>query len=145
MHETHRPPIWVQGSCLCKKVSYAITGHLGIFQYCHCSRCRKFTGSAFAANLLVAPADFQWLSGEESVGRYELAEAKHFATAFCTHCGSSLPWLGKSGKAVVVPAGSLDDDPGIRPVQNIFWGSHAVWSVEPGSLPTHDELPLKPQ
>lgn len=133
----------VKGCCLCKKVTYAIKGHLGIFQYCHCSRCRKFTGSAFAANLLVAPEDFQWLSGEESVGRYELEDAKHFATSFCTNCGSSLPWLGKSGKAVVVPAGSLEDHPGIGPFQNIFWDSRAVWYTEPSALPEYDELPPK--
>ncbi len=129
------------GSCLCGEVTYSISGHLGIFQYCHCSRCRKFTGSAFAANLLVPPAAFRWRRGEELVGRYEVAEAKHFATSFCRHCGSSLPWLGKRGKAVVVPAGSLDVDPGIRPFQNIFFASRAPWYVEPGSLPEHDELP----
>ena len=137
------PPSEVRGRCLCGQVSYAIKGHLGIFQYCHCSRCRKVTGSAFAANLLVAPADFQWLGGEEFVGRYELPEAKHFAASFCTHCGSSLPWLAKSGKAVVVPAGTLDDDPGIKPFQNIFWASRAVWYAEPDGLPKHDRLPLK--
>jgi hypothetical protein len=65
--------------------------------------------------LLVDPADFHWLNGEEWVGRYEVEDAKHFATSFCKQCGSSLPWLGKSGKAVVIPAGSLDDDPQIRP------------------------------
>ena len=90
------------GRCLCNKVRYVITGHLGIFQYCHCSRCRKFNGSAFAANLLVAPTDFHWLSGEEWLGRYEVEDARHFATSFCKNCGSSLPWLGKSGKAVVL-------------------------------------------
>lgn len=135
----------ITGRCLCNRVAYVIKGHLGIFQYCHCSRCRKFTGSAFAANLLVSPADFQWLRGEEFVGRYEVEDAKHFATSFCKNCGSSLPWLGKSGKAVVVPAGSLDDDPGIRPFQNLFWDSRAAWYAEPSTLPKHDELPLKPQ
>jgi len=45
-------PDEVRGRCLCHRVSYAIRGHLGIFQYCHCSRCQKVTGSAFAANLL---------------------------------------------------------------------------------------------
>lgn len=133
----------VMGRCLCNRVAYVIKGHLGIFQYCHCSRCRKFTGSAFAANLLVSPEDFQWLRGEEHVSRYEVEEAKHFATSFCQHCGSSLPWLGKSGKAVVVPAGSLDGDPEIRPFQNIFWDSRAVWYAEPSTLPKHDELPPK--
>ncbi len=135
----------VTGRCLCRKVSYAITGHLDIFQYCHCSRCRKFTGSAFAANLLVSPADFHWLNGEEWVGRYEVEDAKHFATSFCKQCGSSLPWLGKSGKVVVIPAGSLDDDPHIRPSRNIFCGSRVVWYREPIALPEYDELPPKPQ
>lgn len=129
------------GSCLCGAVRYEITGHLGIFQYCHCSRCRKFTGSAYAANLIIAPGQFRWLRGEDLVGRYEHPEARHFATSFCRRCGASLPWLGKSRKAVVVPAGTLDQDPGIRPMQNVFWGSRAPWYVEAGELPRHEELP----
>ena len=137
------PPYEARGRCLCHQVSYAIWGHLGLFQYCHCSRCRKFTGSAFAANLLVAPDDFRWLSGEEFVGRYELGDAEHFATSFCTRCGSSLPWLAKSGKVVVVPAGTLDDDPGIQPLQNVFWDSRAGWYAEPDALPKYAQLPPK--
>ena len=133
----------INGSCLCGSIGYRVHGDMGIFQYCHCSRCRKFTGSAFAANLLVAPADFEWTHGEQLLGRYELSEARHFATAFCTLCGSSLPWLGQTGKAVVVPCGSLDDDPGIRPSQNIFYDSHASWYLEPASLPQYAELPDK--
>jgi hypothetical protein len=133
----------ITGTCLCKKVTYAIKGKLGIFQYCHCSRCRKFTGSAFASNLMVSPDDFRWLHGEDFVGRYKLDGAKHFATSFCKHCGSSLPWLAQSGKAVIVPAGTLDEDPEIRPFQNIFCGSRAVWYEEPGSLPKYNELPPK--
>ena len=133
----------VSGSCLCRRVGYEISGNLGIFQYCNCSRCRKFTGSAFASNLLVAPEDFRWTGGEEHVGRFELAEARHFATAFCTHCGSSLPWLAQSGRAVVVPAGTLDGDPGIRPFQNLYCASRAVWYTEPASLPEYDEMPSR--
>jgi hypothetical protein len=129
------------GKCLCGEVSYEISGNLGIFQYCHCSRCRKFTGSAHAANLIVAPEQFKWLSGEEYVGRHELEEAKHFATCFCKKCGSSLPWMTKTQKAVVVPAGSLDSDPGIRPTQNIFWGSKACWYEDANGLVKFEELP----
>lgn len=133
----------VIGSCLCKSVAYEITENLGIFQYCNCSRCRKFTGSAFASNLLVSPTDFRWLRGEEVVERFEVVEAKHFATAFCERCGSSLPWLAQTGKAVVVPAGTLDGDPQVRPFQNIFCASRAVWYTEPSLLPEYDELPPK--
>jgi hypothetical protein len=136
-------PTTATGSCLCKKVSYEISGNLGIFQYCHCSRCRKFTGSAHAANLLVSPEQFKWLTGEEYVGRFEPDDTKHFATCFCKNCGSSLPWLGKTKKAVVVPAGTLDNDPGIKPFQNIYWGSKASWYKDASELVKYDELPIK--
>lgn len=131
------------GSCLCGKVRYEIRGNLGIFQYCHCSRCRKVTGSAFGSNLFVSPEDFTWLSGRDFVTRYELETAKYFATCFCRNCGSSLPWLAKTGKAVVVPAGTLDGDPEIKPMQNIFCASRALWFEQPGTLPENDELPPK--
>lgn len=131
----------VVGSCLCGNVTFEISGNLGIFQYCHCSRCRKFSGSAFASNLLVNPDQISWLSGKEWVGRFEHPDARHFATAFCRRCGSSLPWLAKSGKAVIVPAGTLDDDPETKPFQNIFCASRATWYVAPSSLPEYDELP----
>ena len=132
-----------KGSCLCNDVQYEITGSLGVFQYCHCSRCRKFTGSAYAANIIVAPNQFRWLEGEELLGRYEVPEARHFATSFCKNCGSSLPWLAKSGKSVVIPAGTLDGDPEIRPFQNIFYGSRADWYQEASELIKYDELPTK--
>lgn len=131
----------ITGSCLCRNVRYAIEGNLGIFQYCHCSRCRKFTGSAFSANLMVAPDQFRWLSGEEFVGRHAFEGARHFATSFCRNCGSSLPWLSQSGKTVVVPAGTLDDEPPIRPFQNVFFASRAPWFEDPASLPEYNELP----
>ena len=130
----------VSGSCFCKNVSYEISGNMGVFQYCHCSRCQKVTGSAHAANLFVAPDDFKWLSGEDSVGRYDPPETKYFATAFCKNCGSPLPWLSKSGQVVIVPAGSLDGDPGIRPAYNIFCGSRSAWYTEASSLPEHEDM-----
>lgn len=132
-----------QGSCLCGEVRYEITGNLGIFQYCHCSRCRKFTGSAHSANLLVAPEQFRWLAGDDLVGTYSPENTKHFATAFCKQCGSSLPWYAKTGKAVVIPAGTLDTSPDIKPSQNIFCASQAQWYQETSVLPKYDELPAK--
>lgn len=97
----------------------------------YCSLTRFFAG------------DFRWTWGEELVGRYEIPEARHFATAFCRNCGSPLPWLSKSGKAVIVPAGTLDETPAIRPQQNIFCASRARWYTEPHTLPQFDELPTR--
>jgi hypothetical protein len=131
----------ITGSCLCGTVKYQFSGPVLVFQYCHCSRCQKVTGSAHAANLIIKPEQFQWMQGEESAGRYEVAGAKHFATSFCKKCGSNLPWLTKSGKAVVVPAGSLDDDPQARPSQNIFYADRANWYISIDELVKHNQQP----
>lgn len=131
------------GSCLCGEVTYEFTGPAKVFQYCHCTRCQKFTGSAHASNIIIEPKQFKWLSGESLVGRFEHPEAKHFATSFCKKCGSSLPWQTKSAKALIVPAGTLDVDPNIKPIHNIYYADKAPWYTDVEGLVKYDELPIK--
>ena len=52
-----------------------------------------------------------------------------------------MPWLTKNGKTMVVGAGALDDDPGVRPTAGVFYGSRAPWYVPPSDLETHEKLP----
>ena len=129
------------GSCLCGAVSFRIEGPYAAFQYCHCSRCRKSSGSAHAANLFVPAARLTWERGEASVRRFELPGAKYWCTAFCETCGAHLPWLSKTGKIYLVPAGALDGDPGVRPTRNIFFGSRAPWYEAAAALETHEAEP----
>ena len=82
-----------------------------------------------------------WTSGEDAVKTFMLYGEPSFPTAFCTTCGSSLPSLSSTGRFWVVPAGTVDGDPGVEPTRNIFWGSRAPWLRDVGSLPVHDELP----
>jgi len=133
----------VTGSCLCGEITYQYAGPVKVFQYCHCTRCQKFTGSAHASNIIIDPAQFKWLTGKDSVGRFEIPDAKHFATSFCKKCGSSLPWITQSGKAVVIPAGTLDDDPKVRPIHNIYLANKAPWHEQVDNLLKYDELPIK--
>jgi hypothetical protein len=109
------------------------------FVNCHCSRCRKATGSAYAANAVVSPEAFRWTRGESNVARYDLPEARSFATSFCRRCGSPLPHPTRSGREVIIPGGSLDEDPGVKPSGHVHWGSRASWLPAPASdLPTSD-------
>ena len=133
----------ITGSCLCGEVSYEFTGPVKVFQYCHCTRCQKITGSAHASNIIIDPENFKWIRGEEKVGRYELSEAKHFASSFCKICGSTLPWITQSKKAMIVPAGTLDDDPKVKPIHNIFYADKACWYKNVDGLVKYDELPTK--
>lgn len=124
----------IPGSCVCGAVTYAISGPYLAFQYCHCSRCRKASGAAYAANLFVPPGQFAWTAGADRVRRFDLPTAKYWSHCFCDVCGSAVPWITRTGRAVIVPAGTLDGDPGARPIRNIFADSRAAWYVEAGPL-----------
>ncbi len=128
-----------RGSCLCGAVGFEISPPFVFFHHCHCSRCRKSSGSAFSANILVKAAQFRWSRGEEFVRRWELPEAQFYCTGWCSACGSALPWQSRNRKGYLVPAGSLDDDPRERPDRNIYWAHRAPWFTNPGALPTIDE------
>jgi hypothetical protein len=121
----------VHGSCLCGVVAFEVRLPFVRFVNCHCSRCRKATGSAYAANAVVQPDAFRWTRGADRVVRYDLPQARSFATTFCGACGSPLPHLTRSGREVIVPAGSLDEDPGVAPSANAHWDSRAPWMVAP--------------
>ena len=87
------------------------------------------------------PEHLVWTDGEDAIGRFDLEATPGFLTAWCKECGSSLPNMSSTGRFWVVPAGTLDEDPGARPRRSIFWGSRAPWFEETGSMPKHDELP----
>ena len=97
-----------RGSCLCGSVTFAVDLPFDRFIHCHCSRCRKATGTAHASNAVVKAAALRWLQGEELVVRYDLPTARSFATSFCRTCGSPLPHLTRSGREAIVPAGAFD-------------------------------------
>jgi hypothetical protein len=128
----------LRGSCLCGTVTYEVRGPFLRFAHCHCLRCCKATGSAHATNLYVAPDRFAWTSGSESAVRFDLPTARSFATTFCKHCGSPLPHHTRSGREIVVPAGSLDAAPSMAPRARIFWDSRRPWSCA-DDLPRHSE------
>ena len=123
----------IKGSCLCGKVRFEIEPPFLTFRYCHCQRCQKATGSAHASNIFIAEKQFNWISGEQSISRYDLPEAKIFAVCFCKNCGSRVPHKINGRDDFLIPAGALDSDPIQRPENNIFWDHRASWYID-----THD-------
>ena len=126
------------GSCLCTAVTFEITGELSGFFLCHCSRCRKVTGSAHGANLFSQTAQLKWASGKDRVKTFRLPDTR-FARSFCETCGSSLPTVGDG--RIVIPAGSLDVNVDIRPTAHIFTASKANWEHDFESVTRFEMLP----
>lgn len=129
-----------KGSCLCGAVTFEIEGDFDRFFLCHCSRCRKDTGSAHAANLFSSSAKLKWLSGEDRVKNFQLPETRH-SKSFCVECGSALPRIKEDGKLLVVPAGCLDSDFSIKPYAHIFTGSKANWDNDLEKIRQFNQLP----
>lgn len=129
-----------QGSCLCGRVKYELSGDFLSFFLCHCIRCQKDTGSAHAANLFSKASTLTWLKGESDVKTYQHPNSMH-AKSFCQICGSALPTIAESINSAVVPAGSLDSIISIEPTAKIFVGSSANWSRNLDNVPSYEELP----
>lgn len=129
----------IRGSCLCGAVRYVIRERPRWAHNCHCRRCRKIRGAAFASNLFVGLEALRYTQGEELLRSYKLPEAERFTHVFCSTCGSSLPFRNEARGVAVVPMGSLDDDPEHPPDAHIFVGSKAPWFEISDSLPRHAE------
>src|SRR6185369_9325542 len=95
------------GSCLCRSVKYEIDGELGDFGYCHCTSCRKASGSAHAANAPIERAQFHLVSGADTLREFESSPGK--VRAFCSRCGSPIyALLAESPDLMRIRLGSLD-------------------------------------
>ncbi len=127
----------IAGSCLCGAIGYEMLQQPQWAHYCHCQRCRKSGGSAFAANIFVPLDAFRYTRGEDNLASYKPPDAERFTHVFCQVCGSSLPFLNVARGLAVVPMGSLDDDPDHPPDAHIFVASKAAWFAITDSLPQH--------
>lgn len=115
----------MKGSCLCGEVRYEIRGDLIGINYCHCTQCRKASGSAFATNAAVRTEHFRVSSGN-SLASYESSPGKK--RYFCSKCGSPIYSRSEStGETVYVRIGTLDEDPLRRPDVHIHVASKAPW------------------
>jgi hypothetical protein len=133
--------ITLNGGCLCGVVQYQASGDPQRFYHCHCTRCRKSTGTGHASNLFLSNSTLTFTHGEALLKRFKVPEAKRFARHFCAECGCAVARFVPELDGVMIPAGSLDDQPPIKPQARIFWGSRADWSCDGDSLPRHPEYP----
>ena len=117
----------INGSCLCGRVQYLVKGPFDEFHICHCSQCRRSTGTAHASNIFSSEDHIQWLAGKELTKRYDPEQPGVISKAFCTHCGSLVPYISASSGRLIIPAGGLQKDPGIRPQDNIYCLDRAPW------------------
>lgn len=129
------------GSCLCGAIAYSVTGDPTRFMHCHCSRCRKSSGTGHASNLFVNDASIDWKGDTALIRSYKIPDAERFTRTFCSQCGGPLPREIKEMQMVFIPAGTLDDEPNIKPQARIFTASRALWSCKGDDIPNFAGYP----
>jgi hypothetical protein len=125
------PEAPLAGSCLCRGVRFEVTAPFLRAGHCHCSRCRKHSGTFGLTQGRVPRVGFRLVAGENLLRVYVPAGGAA-VKVFCTVCGSSLfggEW--PEGPEVSIRLGALDGDPGIRPQSHTHVASKASWEAIP--------------
>ncbi|WP_019530479.1 GFA family protein [Dasania marina] len=127
------------GKCLCGDVQFEIEGEIPNLLQCHCSLCRKQSGSSANASTFVHESKFTWTSGQNNVSHYK--KDTGFSSSFCAKCGSPVPnQLGSTDK-YWVPAGLLENEEDLEIVVHIYTQSKASWEEIPSSGKHFEEMP----
>ncbi len=123
------------GKCYCGAVAYAVADEFTYALNCHCSGCRRVTGSAFKPFAGIARDKFTLTKGADGLLIYG-KPSNH--DAHCRVCVSLLYSVVRGGAFVHVSLGTLVDAPSIRPTAHIFVGSKAPWFTITDDLPQYD-------
>ncbi len=114
------------GECNCGAVAFEVDAELSDVYICHCSVCRRSSGSIGVAVVVVDRAAFRWVRGEEHVRSWSKPDAD-WKNWFCRVCGSRLPGDNDASR-MFVPAGLLSEGhEGLKVAHHIWVGSRACW------------------
>ncbi len=106
----------IEGRCLCGSISYTSTDEPILVGICHCTDCRRQSGTAFSINVGV-PAGGLTITGTPKV--YETMGTDRGEPArrhFCGDCGSPIiSVLADADDIAFVKGGTLDDPSWIEP------------------------------
>ena len=129
----------MQGTCLCGNIHFEILGKAPSIYQCHCSLCRKVSGSTSSAAFFVPTESFTWLSGRDKITAF--TRSSGYSAHFCSVCGSPVPnqfieslyW---------VPAGLLTELIEGTVVAHLHVASRALWETMPVADISYDGAPV---
>lgn len=115
----------MNGQCLCGAVKFEVIGEIPNLYQCHCSECRKSTGSSANAATFVHADSFQWIKGEDKISSFR--KDTGYRNDFCSKCGSPVPNPLRDTNKIWVPAGLLEETGDLKVVIHLYVNSQASW------------------
>jgi hypothetical protein len=126
----------LEGKCYCGAVQYRVADEFLYAANCHCSNCRRTTGSAFKPFGGIERGKLELTEGADKLLVYGEEDLND---THCAACGSLLYSVVRDGEFVHVAYGSLVDAPSLSPTEHIFVGSKAPWFEITDDLPQNEE------
>ena len=86
------------------------------------------------------------MTGHDLIKTYEapiLKAPPAYRSSFCARCGSPVPDPSGDSTYIEIAAGTLDDDPGLKPDKHIMVEKKAAWYDIVDALPQFDEAALR--
>lgn len=125
------------GKCLCGEVHIKLNGNISDIIHCHCSLCRKNSGTAFATNGFINAAEFEITSGKTSLSSFSFKPGR--SRHFCSKCGSPVYSSNADDPTRLrIRLGIFDSDITEKPMSHNFVSSKANWEELDAKLPRYD-------
>jgi len=120
------------GACACGALRYELTRPPMFTHCCHCTQCRKLTGSAFALNTIIENDCIKILSGAVIVTSGPSESGRPHDIYRCASCQTAV-WsdYGRRPNYRFVRVGTLDNSDAVKPDVHIFTRSKLDWVVIP--------------
>lgn len=126
----------IEGGCNCGAVRYAIEGQPLAVAACHCTRCRRQSGSAFSVNLVVTASAMAVTGDMATFEDTETSSGASVMRQFCGVCGSPIRSLLTANPDIIaVKAGTTDEPDGFAPTIHVWTQSKLAWVDIPTGLP----------
>lgn len=129
----------VKGSCLCGEIVYEVDIDADRILNCHCTRCQKAHGAAFATVAFAKGETLKFLKGESVLQEYKNDSGRR---AFCSLCGSRLmAYTEDKTRYLGIVLACVDGSDDLKVAANICIETKPAWSALDRTLPCFEEIP----
>jgi len=128
-----------KGKCLCGNVEFEVSGKLSSIYKCHCSLCRKATGTSSNAASIVDKDRVTWIKGRNVITEFE--QSSGFRSSFCSKCGAPVPNIIKATDKYWIPVGLLEETGDFKVAAELFVDSKVGWSQSSNEALKYSEMP----
>jgi hypothetical protein len=131
-----------EGGCACGSVRYRVTGEPNLTGVCHCTFCKRRTGSAFGMSAYFDQAAVQ-ISGVLKIYESRSDESNRLGKMeFCPNCGTTVTWTAELFPgARAISVGTFDEPNWIKFSAHVFTRSALHWMVFPADVAVFETLP----